>query len=107
MFRVFAGGDTVMTKKPRKNKAPASLDAGAKRKFIFSLKDEQRLRVVRHHPFFIGRNDQHIDAAVAGADHDIVARIGFRIEADTEPFGLLADDEFVVEIESAPSGTVK
>jgi hypothetical protein len=38
-----------MVKKPRKNKAPAPLDAGAKRKFIFSSEREQRLRVVRHH----------------------------------------------------------
>ena len=46
MFRVFAGGDTVMTKKPRKNKAPASLDAGAKRVVISApAKDKPECQV--------------------------------------------------------------
>ncbi len=84
-----------MMKKPRKNKAPAPLDAGAKRKFIFSSEGEQRLRVVRHHPFFVGRNDQYVDAAVAGADHDVVTRIGFQEEAWSLSLG---DPDFAITL---------
>ena len=64
-----------MLKKPRKNKAPAPFGGRGQAKKYFCLEREQRLRVVRHHPFFVGRDDQYIDAAVAGADHDVVAGI--------------------------------
>ena len=46
---------------------------------------------MRHHPFFIGWDDQHVDTAGSRTDVQIVAGIRFRIEQDAEPLGLQAD----------------
>ena len=47
--------------------------------------------MVRHHPFLVGRDDQHVDTTVAGADHQVVAGVGFRIQSNAQPFRLQAD----------------
>ena len=63
-----------MLKKTPKKQSPGTIGRRGLKKIYF-FQGEQRLHMVRHHPFVVGRNDHQVGTALTGVDHDVVAGI--------------------------------